>query len=185
LFLPNDNRYGGKFTHCTANFDKQRQPKLPDVPDLRRIKQHRMHVLQIEFATPEYDEAVALRYEVLRRPLGLEYTPEQLAAEYDQVHLAAYDAAQNLVGYLNLTPADTEVVKMRQVAVAPATQGQGVGRALVAASEEKAKALGFKKIELHARETAVPFYLGLGYHSVGERFEEVTLPHFKMEKTLR
>ena len=68
-----------------------------------------MHILQIEFATPEYDEAVRLRYEVLRRPLGLEYTPEQLAAEYSDIHLAAFDASGRLVGYLCLTPGSNEI----------------------------------------------------------------------------
>ena len=38
---------------------------------------------------------------------------------------------------------------------------------------------------MHARETAVPFYERLGYATVGARFEEVTIPHFKMEKRLR
>jgi len=143
-----------------------------------------MQIFQIEFATPEYDEAVHLRYEVLRRPLGLDFTPEQLAAEYDDVHLAGFDGMGRLVGYLCLTPLNNDEVKMRQVAVAPEWQGKGVGKKLVAASEELAKHLNFKKMTMHARETAVPFYLRLGYQTVGEQFEEVTIPHFKMEKKL-
>lgn len=143
-----------------------------------------MQILEIQFGTPEFDEAVRLRYEVLRKPLGLEYTPEQLAAEYDNIHLAAFDATGRLIGYLNLTPVDLEEVKMRQVAVHPDAQGAGVGKALVLASEVVAKRAGFKKISLHARETAVPFYQKLDYTVVGERFEEVTIPHFYMEKML-
>ena len=38
---------------------------------------------------------------------------------------------------------------------------------------------------LHARQVAVPFYERLGYSIVGEPFEEVSIPHFKMEKGLR
>ena len=143
-----------------------------------------MQIFQIEFATPEYDEAVRLRYEVLRRPLGLDFTPEQLAAEYDDVHLAGFDGMGRLIGYLCLTPLNNGAVKMRQVAVAPEWQGKGVGKKLVAASEELAKHLNFKRMTMHARETAVPFYLRLGYQTVGEQFEEVTIPHFKMEKKL-
>jgi predicted GNAT family N-acyltransferase len=143
-----------------------------------------MYVLKIEFASPEYDEAVGIRYDVLRRPLGLEYTTEQLAAEYDQIHLAAYSDNNQMLGYLNLTPLDEQHVKMRQVAVAEAWQGKGVGKRMVAASEELARDMGFLKIVLHARETAVPFYLGLAYQQIGERFEEVGIPHFKMEKAL-
>jgi predicted GNAT family N-acyltransferase len=143
-----------------------------------------MYILQIAFGTPAFDEAVQLRYEVLRRPLGLTYTVEQLSAEYDQLHLAAYSDAAVLVGYLNLTPQDAQIVKMRQVAVAPTWQRKGVGNALVQASEELAQQLGFARMVLHARETAVPFYNALGYNSVGTRFEEVGIPHFRMEKAL-
>ncbi|MFN0016036.1 MAG: GNAT family N-acetyltransferase [Saprospiraceae bacterium] len=143
-----------------------------------------MQIFEIQFGTPEFDDAVRLRYEVLRRPLGLEYTAEQLSAEHDNTHLAAYDMAGTLVGYLNLTPSTEKEVKMRQVAVHPDCQGAGVGRALVDASEAVAKRLGFKKMVLHARETAVPFYQKMGYAVVGEQFEEVSIPHFRMEKTL-
>jgi predicted GNAT family N-acyltransferase len=94
----------------------------------------------------------------------------------------AYSAQHELLGYLNLTPLSNSEAKMRQVAVAPAAQGRGVGKALVAYSEAVARRAGFQHITLHARETAVPFYLNLGYQKVGEAFEEVGLPHWKMEK---
>ncbi len=142
-----------------------------------------MIICQIEFATPEYDEAVNLRMEVLRRPLGLIYTPEQLAAEWDNLHLAAFDNSGRIVGYLNLTPENDTIVKMRQVAVAPSEQGKGVGTALVEDAEIRAVQLNFKEITLHARKTAVPFYLKLGYELLGNEFEEVNLPHFKMRKS--
>ncbi|MDO8365894.1 MAG: GNAT family N-acetyltransferase [Saprospiraceae bacterium] len=141
-------------------------------------------VYPIEFGTPEYEESVALRYEVLRKPLGLEYSPEQLSTEWSDIHIAAFEPSGKMVGILLLTPLNEQEVKMRQVAVAPDQQGKGVGAALVAASEETAKSLNFKKITLHAREIAVPFYLRLGYQSLGDQFEEVGIPHFEMEKIL-
>jgi predicted GNAT family N-acyltransferase len=143
-----------------------------------------MIVCRIEFATPEFDEALALRYEILRRPLGLHYSPEQLTEEWDNLHIAAFDAQAMVIGYLNLTPIDQELIKMRQVAVAASQQGKGVGRAMVAFSEELAKELGYKKISLHARQSAVPFYLNIGYMEEGAPFEEVGLPHFKMTKVI-
>jgi len=141
-------------------------------------------VYQIAFATPEYDESVALRYEVLRKPLGLEYSTEQLSAEWSDIHLAAFDAWGKMIGILLLTPLNEQEVKMRQVAVAPEQQGRGVGAALVAASEDTARSLNFNKMTLHARETAVQFYLRLGYQIAGNQFKEVSIPHFKMAKRL-
>lgn len=143
-----------------------------------------VNVLPITFGTPEYDESIALRTEVLRKPLGLEFVPEQLATEWTDVHLAAFAPSGKMVGILLLTPLSAEAVKMRQVAVAPDLQGTGVGRVMVAASEEKAREMQFQKITLHARDTAVPFYLKLGYHIVGEGFMEVGIPHHAMEKSL-
>jgi predicted GNAT family N-acyltransferase len=138
----------------------------------------------ITFGTPDYDASVALRFEVLRKPLGLSYSVEQLSEEWSDLHLASFDAAENMVGILLLTPLNESEVKMRQVAIVPDQQGRGLGGKLVEASEELAKSLEFKKITLHARDTAVPFYLCLGYYIVGDQFEEVGIPHFKMEKAL-
>ena len=139
---------------------------------------------QIEFATPEYDEAVRLRYDVLRRPLGLDFSAEQLAGEYAQVHLAAYNLHGQLIGYLNLTPIDEQTMQMRQVAVVEKLQGHGVGTQLVQHSEWLAKQLGIKRFILHARAPAVPFYERLDYIVFGEPYEEVTIPHRNMEKNL-
>jgi predicted GNAT family N-acyltransferase len=143
-----------------------------------------MTIFPIDFGTPEYDEAVALRYEVLRKPLGLDFLPEQLAAEWSDTHLAGFNSNGNLIAILILTPVDAETVKMRQVAISPQLQGQGLGAQLVRASEELAIRHNFRTISLHARETAVPFYLRLGYQIIGDKFEEVSIPHFKMVKKL-
>ncbi len=144
-----------------------------------------MQVIPIEFGTPEYDEAIRLRYEVLRRPLGLGFTAAALAAEYSDYHLGYYDVQAILRGILVLTPDGESIVKMRQVAVDTAFQRQGIGNQLVAFSEVFAKSKGFTKIVLHAREIAVPFYEKSGYTVYGEPFEEVTIPHRAMEKFLQ
>jgi predicted GNAT family N-acyltransferase len=138
----------------------------------------------IEFGTPEYDEEVRLRYEILRKPLGLEYTEEQLATEYADTHLGIYDDKDNLIGCLILTPKSDGIVKMRQVAVAAELQGQGVGRYMVDVSEHIARHQGFHRIELNARDTAIPFYEALGYISEGEVFLEVGIEHRFMWKEL-
>jgi predicted GNAT family N-acyltransferase len=131
----------------------------------------------------EYEETVALRDAILRRPLGLVFDPEQLGAEGSDVHLACYRDGE-LVGCLILVPNDDGEVKMRQVAVRDDVQRSGVGRRLVTESERIARELGFDVMVLNARLNAVPFYEKLGYEPVGELFEEVTIPHRAMRKTL-
>ena len=143
-----------------------------------------LQIYFIEFATPEYDEMVRLRYDVLRAPLGLSFTVEQLEKEYSDILLGAYDDRNFLVGCLILTHLNADVLKMRQVAVASDKQGTGVGKILVQASENYASAKNYLKIELNARSNAVPFYLKMGYTTVGEIFSEVGIEHRKMVKIL-
>ena len=143
-----------------------------------------MIITRIEFATPDYDEAIRLRTEILRKPLGLSYSPEQLAAEYRDIHFAAFDDEGVLRGVLLLLPQTSEVIKMRQVAVDTEVQGQGIGRSLVAASEAWARWKGFKTIELHAREKPIQFYEKLGYETINDWFLEVNIFHKKMYKNL-
>ncbi len=136
-----------------------------------------------DFASPEYDEAVSLRYEVLRKPLGLEFTAQQLAEEFADVHIGAW-TRDGMVGTLIMSQLDHGMVKMRQVAVSEGVQSQGVGSALVRFSEHWAISKGFTKLVLHARDTAVPFYKKLGYKSIGDAFVEVGITHQKMGKDL-
>ena len=143
-----------------------------------------MNILKVEFATPEYDETVSLRYKILRLPLNLDFTAEDLAKEYTDIHLAAYDGAWILRGCLVLTPKTKTVIKMRQVAVDADIQGKGVGRMMVEKSEQMARSLGYKMMELNARDVAVPFYKKLDYQVEGEMFEEVSIAHYKMVKVL-
>ena len=143
-----------------------------------------MTVLEIEFATPEYDQTVQLRDKILRKPLGLAFSEEQLTEEFSDVHLAAFTSDWILRGCLVLTPKEDKTLKMRQVAVDEAVQKMGVGRQLVTASEAFARRNGFNTMELNARDTAVPFYEKLAYTVVGEPFEEVGIVHFKMIKNM-
>lgn len=138
----------------------------------------------VEFGTPAYDETVRLRRDILRIPLDLEFYPKDLALEYNQHHLAGYDLAGNLIACLVLKALPNKEIKMRQVAVRADFQKRGIGQLMVAASEEISRNMGFKKMVLHARKTAVPFYKKLKYKTSGKEFLEVEIPHFKMEKNL-
>lgn len=143
----------------------------------------KIEIKEIKHGTTEYKQEVALRRKLLRKPLGLDFSQEELANESKDIHLGAF-AEQKLLGCLVLSPQSKSKIKMRQVAVDPSLQGSGIGRLLVEAAETKAIKLGFKEMELSARETAVPFYLKLGYKLFGEPFTEVSIPHRKMKKNL-
>jgi len=137
----------------------------------------------IEHDSGEYEEAVALRDEVLRKPLGLSYDPTELAGEKDSFHFALREGTE-LVACLVLKPLNEHCIKMRQLAVRESYQGKGVGRELVNYAESFAKGRGNEEIVLHARETVRGFYEKLGYEAEGDSFIEVGLPHLAMRKKL-
>jgi len=51
-------------------------------------------------------------------------------------------------------------------------------------AENLARDKGYKKIMMHARDTAIGFYEKLGYKITSDEFIEVNVPHHVMEKIL-
>lgn len=143
-----------------------------------------MALMQIEHGSTQYEQMVKLREEVLRRPLGLSFTPAQLAEEKDDILICAFDDGR-ILGCCILTQLDSQTVKLRQMAVNSGLQQKGIGVTIMQFAENLARDRGYCKLTMHARDTALGFYQKLGYKIVGEPFEEVTVPHHKMEKQLR
>ena len=142
-----------------------------------------VHFIEIEFGSKEYLDSIELKYEVLRKPLSLEFDPEVLALEYKDHHLCAY-SEDKLIACLIMSRIEKGLVKMRQFAVAPEYQNQGIGKGLVLFAEKWAKENHFSRIEMHARFTVVPFYEKMEYQIEGEEFMEVTIPHRFMYKQI-
>jgi len=149
---------------------------------------------RVEFGSAEQTATVKLRDDVLRKPLGMSIYDEPLHLESEQWHFAALaktssesDAPSEVAACLVLVPSTEHAdhVKLRQMAVSLAFQGQGVGRALLTFAQDYARERGFVLMYAAARETALDFYRALGWSVVSERFIEVTIPHFKMEKVLK
>ena len=142
-----------------------------------------MALRMIDHGTKEYQQMVNLRNEILRKPLGLSFDKEELDKEKDDILMGAFED-DRLLGCCLLTRMDAFTIRLRQMAVPNNMQGKGVGRALMIFAENIARDLGYRKLCMHARQTAVGFYQKLGYSISGEPFEEVTIPHYIMEKAL-
>lgn len=142
-----------------------------------------MAIKIIDHGTPDYERMVALRYEILRKPLSLSFSPEDLEQEKNDILIGAFDEDRILACCI-LTRYDEERCKLRQMAVHRSQQGKGVGGQLLNFAENVARDKGYRRMVMHARKTSVGFYEKLGYSAKGEEFQEVTIPHFLMEKTL-
>jgi ribosomal protein S18 acetylase RimI-like enzyme len=142
-----------------------------------------MEFVPIPWRSELYRQEVDLRDEILRRPLGLVFSEADLAVEEHEDHYGLVEAGQLIACVVIVTLSPT-VAKLRQMAVAPARQRQGLGTTLIGHVERTLRDRGIEQVELHARETAAGFYEKLGYRAEGERFREVTIPHVKMAKAL-
>ena len=138
---------------------------------------------KVDFGSPSFDEILQLRNIVLRQPLGMIFTPEQIASEYNNFHFGCYQN-QRLVGTLLMKNLGRGTLKMRQVAVNPNDQSKGIGSFIVDQVEKWALHHQFSRIELAARQKAVKFYLRLHYKVIGQPFTEVGIPHRTMTKDL-
>lgn len=110
--------------------------------------------------------------------------------EFDTVdnyasHFVAYDCLGNPLGTCRIFVADdvTEYY-LGRLAVLPQARGKNVGRALVAAGEEYARAKGANVMKLHSQCQASRFYEKCGYSQFGEIDYEEDCPHIWMLKTL-
>jgi len=137
----------------------------------------------IDHGSPEYAQMVKLRDDILRKPLSLSFTPEELENEKDNILVAAFDD-DKILGCCMLVEEEPSVARLRQMAVLNDLQGKGIGRALMNFAENLARDRGYRSVRMHARLNAIGFYEKVGYKVKGEQFEEITIPHFVMEKNL-
>jgi predicted GNAT family N-acyltransferase len=137
----------------------------------------------IDHGTKEYQQMVKLRDDILRKPLGLRFTPEELENEKDNLLIGAFEDG-NILACCMLVEEKSDVVKLRQMAVLNVVQGKGIGRALMQFAENLARDHGYKILTMHARINAVGFYEKMGYKVKGDEFQEVSIPHYEMQKEL-
>jgi predicted GNAT family N-acyltransferase len=121
----------------------------------------------------------ALRHEVFVLGQGV---PEDLERdELDALsdHVVALVDGQ-VVGTGRLLPTAT----VGRMAVADSARRQGVGAAVLACLESRARSRGFGVVELHAQLHAAGFYEKAGYTPYGEAYLEAGIEHLSMRKEL-
>jgi predicted GNAT family N-acyltransferase len=142
-----------------------------------------MALKMIQYGSKEYEQMLALRHQMLRKPLGLSFSNEELEQEEHNILLGCFDD-DVLEGCCMLVEKSQREVRLRQMAVLSGLQGKGIGRVLMLFAENVARDRRYQKIIMHSRVTSIPFFEKLGYHVTGEQFIELTIPHVVMEKEL-
>lgn len=130
----------------------------------------------------EWETYYDLRYRIMREPLGKERGSERNEGDATGIHFALFEE-NRMLAIARLDKVDDAVCQVRFVAVEANQQGKGLGKLIMEAVEEKGKAEGYKKLVLHARDYALPFYEKLGYTLIGPSYKLFdVLQHYEMEK---
>ena len=136
----------------------------------------------INYGTKDYRKIASLRENILRKPLGQSFTPEELSSDKDYIHIAGF--LKDELCATAMLVLEEEKLRMKRVAIKTEYQNRGLGSRLVEYCEFYAQQHGFEEIFCHARETAIPFYLKNHYLPPGEFFDENTTPPQKMRKMI-
>lgn len=137
----------------------------------------------IDYGTPEYQQMIKMREDILRKPLGLILSQEEIEKEKDNLFIGAFEDEQ-MLGCCMIVELAPRKARLRQMAVLNNLQGKGIGRALIQFAENIARDHGYKIMSMHARKPTVPFFEKMGYKVKSGEFIEITIPHFEMEKEL-
>jgi len=126
------------------------------------------------------EDTLQLRRDVL-------YPNEPLEAvkvdhDEDGLHFGVFDQGQ-LVTVVSLFPG-RESAQFRKLATAPAAQGKGFGKAILAHLVDICKKEKIKLLWCNARDTAVTFYDRLGYTKKGDYFVKGGINFVRMELSL-
>jgi len=115
---------------------------------------------------------LALRYQVLREPLGLPKSAATFAGDDapDALHLVAVTDTGNVIGCATVLPDGDDALQLRGMAVSEDWQGHGVGRAILEAVYADARARK-RSLWCNARISAQDFYAHCGWVAEGDVFD--------------
>ncbi|KGJ87920.1 bifunctional GNAT family N-acetyltransferase/hotdog fold thioesterase [Colwellia psychrerythraea] len=143
-----------------------------------------MNVCRSPKTAVEFEQYYQLRWQVLRKPWGQALGSERDSLEQESFHRMIIDENNTVLAVGRLEKSSQFSAKIRFMAVSSKAQGQGLGQIIIKALELAAQKLGITELSLNARESAMAFYLKLGYQSHGFShllFDEIK--HFSMSKT--
>jgi predicted GNAT family N-acyltransferase len=131
------------------------------------------------------DAAYAIRYAVFVEEQGI---PAELEIDaYDPIAehaLAFVDGQCVATARIYLDEQDSSKAKIGRMAVLKKFRGQGIGTALLGEAIRAGMIQGASVFELHAQQSAAPFYAKLQFKPDGAIFDEVGIPHQRMRLVL-
>jgi YbgC/YbaW family acyl-CoA thioester hydrolase len=107
------------------------------------------------------------------------------AADANAVHAVAYNRLGAPLATGRLLPEVDGSSRLGRMAVVQPMRGGGVGRLVLQALVDAARARGDREVVLHAQRSAIVFYRRAGFVERGPAFEEAGIPHQEMALPLQ
>ena len=150
-------------------------------------------IVRLAETAPERLTSWKIREQVFIGEQGIDEAIERDGLDEIAWHLVAWDGAI-ACGTTRVIGLDDDheptaqklakLVKVGRMAVLPDWRRRGIGRLLLDAALELARAYGVETAELSAQEYVVSFYERAGFRAEGERYEEAGIPHRRMRRRL-
>ncbi len=177
----------GELVYVFAN--PATQTSLPVPPDLREV------LMAFETGKPMVDvqvdtwdvlgrEAAALRTQVFVDEQKIPAEMEWDAADAAALHAVAYNHLGVPLATGRLLEHTPGVSRIGRMAVLASLRGSRIGRAVLDALMQAARARGDLQVLLHAQASAIAFYSRAGFVAQGPTFDEAGIPHQAMVKAL-
>jgi predicted GNAT family N-acyltransferase len=130
----------------------------------------------------ELDAALALREQVFCDEQGVNRAADRDGRDAEATHIVALEDGR-VVGTCRLLMRG-DVARLGRLAVERARRRRGIGGAILREADRVGRALGARRIDLHAQTYALELYLADGYVIRGDRFVEEGIEHVAMDKVL-
>jgi hypothetical protein len=142
-----------------------------------------MHVIQIDFASPVYDEGFKLRQNNFFEPYQATIELEEIAAEADYIHWGIYTDQAKLVGVaVQFSNQDRKTATLRQLVCQTMAEEQKVE--LLNAVEAVFRDFGYKKLTIHTPQEAITSYTTQEYIEKGAPLELYGISQQLVQKKL-
>jgi predicted GNAT family N-acyltransferase len=125
-------------------------------------------------------EAAAIRHAVFTQEQGIDAALDADGADATAVHVLTRNRLGQAVGTGRLLRGERGMGRIGRMAVIAPLRGSAVGRQLLDALLQAARARGDREAMLHAQASAVGFYRRLGWQPRGEPFVEAGIEHQEM-----
>jgi YbgC/YbaW family acyl-CoA thioester hydrolase len=125
-------------------------------------------------------QAAAVRHAVFTEEQGIDAALDHDGADENALHVVARNRLGLALGTGRMVGIAPGVAKIGRMAVVASMRGTQVGRGLLDALVQAARARGDRELTLHAQASAVGFYRRCGFAAQGEPFEEAGIAHQAM-----